>query len=333
VYPQPATQLYPFTLPGQFIGVWASFDPTAGTFTYDVGPGYALGTLWFPSLTDAVQVYIGDSSSGSPFYTTGSGGSEAVPLPSGTTAVSLLSVDGTGAAMALYLTSLSFDPIKTTPDTASVVSVTATAPISSSGGANPNIALATPLAVAYGGTGTAAPSLVAGSGIAVSGTWPNQTVATTGASGVTSVSATAPLSSSGGNTPTIALTGIVQVASGGTGTASPAIVAGDGVSVTGTWPDQTVALSRNIFGGNAVTGTGGEATITLPYQITGGSATVAQNAGGTASYVMCVDNTNSNFPYGIIVFYCLNVSTSPATPVGAGVGFYYTIGTSNVAAL
>jgi hypothetical protein len=49
-----------------------------------------------------------------------------------------------------------------------------------------NVASGT-LAVARGGTGTASPSLVAGSGISVSGTWPNQTVATSGGGGVTSL--------------------------------------------------------------------------------------------------------------------------------------------------
>ena len=47
-----------------------------------------------------------------------------------------------------------------------------------------NIASGT-LAVARGGTGTASPSIVAGSGISVSGTWPNQTIASSG--GVTSL--------------------------------------------------------------------------------------------------------------------------------------------------
>lgn len=43
------------------------------------------------------------------------------------------------------------------------------------------------LAVANGGTGTATPSLVAGSGVSISGSWPNQTVAATGGGTVTSV--------------------------------------------------------------------------------------------------------------------------------------------------
>jgi len=39
------------------------------------------------------------------------------------------------------------------------------------------------LAVAWGGTGTATPGLVAGSNITVTGTWPNQTIASTGGGG------------------------------------------------------------------------------------------------------------------------------------------------------
>jgi hypothetical protein len=45
--------------------------------------------------------------------------------------------------------------------------------------------------VANGGTGTATPSLIAGSGVTVSGSWPNQTITATGSGGtVTSVAGT-----------------------------------------------------------------------------------------------------------------------------------------------
>ena len=39
------------------------------------------------------------------------------------------------------------------------------------------------------------------------------------------------------------VTGILPVANGGSGTASPSLVAGSNVTVTGTWPNQTVAAS------------------------------------------------------------------------------------------
>jgi hypothetical protein len=67
--------------------------------------------------------------------------------------------------------------------------------------------LSTILAVASGGTGTATPSLVAGTNITITGTWPNQTVTAAGGGGgtVTSVSGTAPVVSSGGTTPAISM--------------------------------------------------------------------------------------------------------------------------------
>ena len=53
-------------------------------------------------------------------------------------------------------------------------------PVTSSG----TVTLAGTLAVANGGTGTATPSIVAGSNVTVTGTWPNQTIASTSSGGV-----------------------------------------------------------------------------------------------------------------------------------------------------
>ena len=61
------------------------------------------------------------------------------------------------------------------------------------------------LAVASGGTGTSSPSLVAGTNVSITGTWPNQTVNSTASGSVTSVTATSPVASSGGATPDISL--------------------------------------------------------------------------------------------------------------------------------
>jgi len=97
-------------------------------------------------------------------------------------------------------------------------------PITTSG----TITLGGTLAVANGGTGTASPSIVAGTNITVSGTWPNQTITASGGGGsgtVTSVAATvpaflsvtgSPITSSG--TLAISLSGTaLPVANGGTG--------------------------------------------------------------------------------------------------------------------
>jgi hypothetical protein len=51
---------------------------------------------------------------------------------------------------------------------------------------------------------------------------------------------------------THSFTGILDVANGGTGTATPALVAGTNVTITGTWPNQTIAAS----------GGGGSGTVT-----------------------------------------------------------------------
>ena len=76
--------------------------------------------------------------------------------------------------------------------------------------------LSTILAVASGGTGTATPSLVAGSNITITGTWPNQTVTAAGGGGgtVTSVTGTAPVVSSGGTTPAISMAAATTSVSG-----------------------------------------------------------------------------------------------------------------------
>jgi len=92
------------------------------------------------------------------------------------------------------------------------------------------ITLGGTLAVASGGTGTATPSLVAGTNItSITGTWPNQTINASGGSGtVTSVAATVPafLSVTGSpittsGTLAIGLSGsALPVANGGTGNAT-----------------------------------------------------------------------------------------------------------------
>jgi hypothetical protein len=43
----------------------------------------------------------------------------------------------------------------------------------------------------------------------------------------------------------VTLAGILAIANGGTGTATPSLVAGSNVTITGTWPNQTVAASSS----------------------------------------------------------------------------------------
>ena len=208
------------------------------------------------------------------------------------------------------------------------------------------------LPVANGGTATATPSLVAGSNITITGTWPNQTV--TAASGpggtVTSVTGTAPVVSSGGTTPDISmaaattsvsgyltstdwntfngkqaagsyvtvggalgtpssgtltnctfptlnqnttgtaagLSSILAVASGGTGTASPSLVAGTNITISGTWPNQTVNAAGG--GGGTVTSVTG----TAPVVSSGGTTPAISMAAATTSVSGYLTSTDWN---------------------------------------
>ena len=83
------------------------------------------------------------------------------------------------------------------------------------------------LPIANGGTATATPALVQGSGVTITGTWPNQTINATGTGGtVTSVAVsggTTGLTTSGGpitTSGTVTLAGTVATTNGGTGLTS-----------------------------------------------------------------------------------------------------------------
>jgi len=54
---------------------------------------------------------------------------------------------------------------------------------------------------------------------------------------------------------TVAFSGLLPVASGGTGTATPALVQGTGITITGTWPAHTIALTTPVAIANGGTGT------------------------------------------------------------------------------
>jgi len=144
------------------------------------------------------------------------------------------------------------------------------------------------IAVAQGGTGVATST---GTGSVVLNTSPTLITPALGtpASGVLTNATGLPL--------TTAVTGILPIANGGSGTATPAIVAGTNVTVSGTWPNQTVnatasgsgtVTSVSVVSANGLAGTVATATstpaITLSTSITGvlkgnGTAISAATAG------------------------------------------------------
>lgn len=154
-----------------------------------------------------------------------------------------------------------------------VTSVTGTSPVASSGGTTPAISLASgygdtqnPYASKTANFVLAAPNGTAGSPTfraVVAADIPTLNQNTTGTaanvtdssnSTLTTLSALSlPGSQVSGNISGNAanVTGIVAVANGGSGTATPSLVAGTNVTVTGTWPNQTIAASGGGGGSSA----------------------------------------------------------------------------------
>jgi hypothetical protein len=134
------------------------------------------------------------------------------------------------------------------------------------------------VAVANGGTGTDTPSLVAGSNITVSGTWPNQTIAATssGSGTVTSVAASVPSFLSISGSP-ITTSGTLAISY--SGTALP--IANGGTGITST-PSNGQLLIGNGTGYTAATLTAGS-NITITNS--SGGITIASSGGGGGTLV------------------------------------------------
>ena len=159
------------------------------------------------------------------------------------------------------------------------------------------ITLAGTLAIANGGTGTTTPSLVAGTNVTISGSWPNQTISAANNGTVTSVNiggGTTGLTTSGGpitGAGTITLAGTLAIANGGTGTTTPSLVAGTNVTVSGSWPNQTInatnngtVTSVNVSGGTTgLTTSGGPITTSGTVTLAGTLAVVNGGTGQTTT--------------------------------------------------
>ena len=132
------------------------------------------------------------------------------------------------------------------------------------------------LPVANGGTGTATPSIVAGTNVTVTGTWPNQTIAASGSSGtVTSVAATVPSVFSVSGSP-ITTSGTLAMTY--SGTALPVVNGGTG---------QTSYTDGQLLIGNSTGNTLTKATLTAGTNVTitnaAGAITIAASGGGASA--------------------------------------------------
>ena len=136
------------------------------------------------------------------------------------------------------------------------------------------------IAVAQGGTGV---STSTGTGSVVLNTSPTLVTPALGtpASGVLTNTTGLPL--------TTGVTGILPVANGGSGTATPGLVAGTNVTITGSWPNQTInatggagGVTQIVAGTNVtISPTGGTGVVTINASGGGGSGTVTSVATGT----------------------------------------------------
>lgn len=125
---------------------------------------------------DGTNVTIGQSTGTTFPITVGQGGTNATTAAGARTNLGVTATGDavfTAASAAAALSALSGVPQSRT--------ITAGTGLTGGGdlSADRTIALTTPVAVANGGTGSAAPAIVAGSGISVSGSFPNQTVTNT----------------------------------------------------------------------------------------------------------------------------------------------------------
>lgn len=118
------------------------------------------------------------------------------------------------------------------------------------------------------GTGYTLGTLTAGTGVTITNAAGSITIAAPQVGTVTAVTATAPLASSGGNTPDISLTGTIAVVNGGTGQSSYT----DGQLLIGNTTGNTLAKST-LTAGSGISITNGAGSITIA--ATGGGASSA----------------------------------------------------------
>ena len=131
-----------------------------------------------------------------------------------------------------------------------VTAVTGTAPVVSSGGTTPAISMAA-------ATGSVNGYLTSTDWTTFNNKQPAGSYLTSGGALGTPSSGTA--TNLTGLPLTTGVTGILPVANGGSGTATPALVAGTNVTITGTWPNQTIAATGGSGSGtvtSVATGTG-----------------------------------------------------------------------------
>jgi hypothetical protein len=121
------------------------------------------------------------------------------------------------------------------------------------------------------------------------------------------------------------VTGTLPVANGGTGTATPSLVAGTNVTITGTWPNQTIDASG---GGGSGTVTSVAASVPSVFSITGSpittSGTLAITYSGTALPVANGGTGQTSYTDGQLLIGNTTGNTLTKATLTAGTGITVT---------
>jgi hypothetical protein len=105
------------------------------------------------------------------------------------------------------------------------------------------------------------------------------------------------------------VTGIVAVANGGSGTATPSLVAGTNVTISGSWPNQTIDASGGGGGGSTIVISGKTAAYTV---VAGDLASVINCSGATSFTVSLTAAATLGAGFNVTVW---NTSTTTAMAV------------------
>jgi hypothetical protein len=181
--------------------------------------------------------------------------------------------------------------------------------------------------VANGGTGTATPSIVAGTNVTVTGTWPNQTIAASGGGGTPGGSTTQVQYNNAG-----AFGGITGATTDGTSLTLVAPVLGTPASGTVTNLTGTASININGTVGATTASTGAFTTLTT-------SSTVTHN-GGTANGVTYLNGSKVLTSGSALVFDGTNLGVgtapsawatiSPVLQIGGAGGYIAAQGSAEV---